>query len=62
MLMTILSFLRKEKSALELIITFDTLSLFSGLKINKENCEIASIAVKDGEKVALCGNVLNVLI
>ena len=29
--------------------------LFSGLKINNANCEIASIGVKKGVKIALCG-------
>ena len=44
-----------EPPLLEFINTFDTLSLFSGLKINNEKCEIAGIGVKKGVKMALCG-------
>ena len=48
-------FLRNEKLALELINTFDTFSLFSGLKVNKGKCEIAGIGIKNVVKVALSG-------
>ena len=34
---------------------FDKFSLFSGLKINNEQCEIFVIAVQQGVKMALCG-------
>ena len=34
---------------------FDKCPLFSGLKINNANYEIASIGVKKGVKIALCG-------
>ena len=47
-------FLRNEKSATEVIKTFDKFSLFSGLKINNAKCEIAGIGVKKGVKMALC--------
>ena len=42
--------LRNEKSATEVIKTFDNFSLFSGLKINNANFEIAGIVVKKGVK------------
>ena len=48
------SFLRNEKSALDFINTFDTFSVFSGLKNNAEKCEIAGVGVKVGVQVALC--------
>ena len=51
----ILPFLRNEKSAAtEVIKTFEKFSLYSGLKINNAKCEIASIGVKKGAKLALC--------
>ena len=34
---------------------FDKFSLFSGLKTNNVNCEIAGIGVKKGVKMALYG-------
>ena len=34
---------------------FDKFCLFSGLKINHAECEIAGIGVKKGVKMALCG-------
>ena len=34
---------------------FDKFCVFSGLKINNAECEIASIGVKKGVKMALCG-------
>ena len=37
------------------ILSFDKFSLFSGLKINDANCEIAGIGIKKGVKMALCG-------
>ena len=48
-------FLRNEKSATEVIKTFDKFSLVSGLKTNNAKCEIAGIGVKKGVKMALCG-------
>ena len=48
-------FLRNEKSAIEVIKTFDKFSLFSGLKINNAKYEIAGTDVKKGVKMALCG-------
>ena len=39
-------FLRNEKSATEVIKTFDKFSIFSGLKINNEKYEIAGIGIK----------------
>ena len=48
-------FLRSQKSAIEVMKMFDKFSLFSGLKINNKQCEIAVIAVKQGVKMALCG-------
>ena len=48
-------FLRNEKSANEVIKTFDRFSLISGLKINNAKCKIASTGVKKGVKIALCG-------
>ena len=47
-------FLRNQKSATEVIKTFDKFSLFSGLTINNAKCQIASIGVKKGVKMALC--------
>ena len=41
-------FLRNEKSATEVIKTFDKFSLFSGLKINYAKCKIAGIGIKKG--------------
>ena len=54
MQMTLVFFLRNEKSATEVIKTFDKFSLFSGLKINNAKCEIAGIGVKKGVKMAVC--------
>ena len=47
--------LRNEKSATEVIKTFEKFSLYSGLKINNAKCEIAGIGVKKGVKMAPCG-------
>ena len=44
----ILPFVRNEKSATEVIKTFEKFSLYSGLKINNAKCEIAGIGVKKG--------------
>ena len=55
MQMALLFFLRNEKSATEVITTFDKFFLFSGLKINNAKCKIAGIALKKGFKMALCG-------
>ena len=55
MQMTLPFFLRNEKSATEVITTFDKFSLFCGLKINNAKCKIAGIGVKKGVKMALCG-------
>ena len=38
-----------------MIKTFDEFSFFSGCKINNAKCEISSIGVKKGVKMALCG-------
>ena len=46
--------LRNEKSATEVIKTSEKFSIYSGLKINNAKCEIASIGVKKGVKLALC--------
>ena len=48
-------FLRNEKSATDVIKTFDKFSLFSGLKISNAKWKIAGIGVKKGVKMALCG-------
>ena len=48
-------FLRNEKLAIEVIKTFDTFSLLSGVKINNAKCEISGTGVKKGVKMALCG-------
>ena len=50
----ILPFVRNEKSATEVIKTFEKFSLYSGLKINAK-CETAHIGVKKGIKMELCG-------
>ena len=52
--MALLFFLRNEKSATEVIKTFNKFSLFSGLKINNAKCETAGIGAKKGVKIALC--------
>ena len=54
MQMTLLFFLKNEKSATEVIKTFDKFYLFSGLKINNSNCETAGIGVKKGVKMTVC--------
>ena len=46
-------FLRNEKSATEVIKTFDKFSLYSGIIINNAKCEIAGIGVKKGVKMTL---------
>ena len=46
-------FLDNEKSATELIKTFD--NFFWGLKISDSKCETAGISVKKRVKIALCG-------
>ena len=48
-------FLKDEKSVIELMKTFDTFSIFSGLKPNKSKCEIAGLGAMKGVKLALCG-------
>ena len=48
MQMTLPFFLKNEKSATEVIKTFDKFSLFPGLKINNAKCEIVGIGVKNG--------------
>ena len=48
-------FLQNINSATDIIKTFDSFSLFSGLNINKTKCEIAGIRVLKGVKLALCG-------
>ena len=44
-----------KKPATEVIKTFEKFSLYSGLKISSAKSEIASIGVKKGVKMALCG-------
>ena len=46
MLIILPFFLRNEKSAAEVIKTFEKFSLYSGLKINNTKCEIAGIEAK----------------
>ena len=48
-------FFKNKKSVTEAFKIFDEFSFFSGLKPNKEECEVADIGVKKGVKVALCG-------
>ena len=48
-------FTKDEKFVMEIINVFDKFSFFSGLKLNKEKCEIAGIGVKKGVNLALCG-------
>ena len=38
-----------------LVFLMSSQNSFSGLKPNKEKCEVAGIGVKKGVKVALCG-------
>ena len=38
-----------------IMVTFNTFSLFSGLKMNKSKCEISGIGVKKNDVIALCG-------
>ena len=44
-----------DDTTTEVMKMFDKFSLFSGLKINNRQCEIAVIAVQQGVKMALCG-------
>ena len=48
-------FLKDTKSAIELMNIFDTFSKFSGLKPNKNKCEIAGMWALKGVQVAVCG-------
>ena len=48
-------FLRDKRSIKELLNTFATFSIYSGLKPNHEKCEIAGIGVLKSVKVAVCG-------
>ena len=48
-------FLRNEKSATEVIKTFEKFPLYSGLKINNAKCKIAGTGFKNWVKMALCG-------
>ena len=48
-------FLQDKKSVIELLKTFNKFSKFSGLKPNKNKCEIAGIGGLKGVNVALCG-------
>ena len=50
-----LFFFKDKKSVIELMKTCDIFSTFSGLKPNKSKCEIASLGVLEGVKLALCG-------
>ena len=46
--------LSEENSVIELMKTFDTFSIFSGLKLNKVQCEIAGLSALKGVAFALC--------
>ena len=48
-------FFKNKKSVIGAIKILDKFSFFSGLKPNKEKCEVASIGVKKGVQVAPCG-------
>ena len=48
-------FFKNKKSVIEAFKILDDFSFFSGLKPNKEKCELVGIGVKKGVKVALCG-------
>ena len=48
-------FLKDEKSVKEFMKTFDIFWTFSGLKPNKNECEIAGLGALKGVKLALCG-------
>ena len=48
------SLLRTKKSVIEAFKILDEFPFFSGLKPNKEKCQIAAIGVKKGVKVTLC--------
>ena len=47
-------FLKDTKSVIELMNIFDTFSKFSGLKPNKNKCEISGIGALKGVQVAFC--------
>ena len=55
MLMTLLFFLSNENSLTEVTEIFEYVSIFSRLKPNKSNCEIAGIGVLKGVQMAPCG-------
>ena len=48
-------FIKDEKSVIELMKIFDIFSTFSGLKPNKNKCEIAGLDALRGVKLAFCG-------
>ena len=48
-------FLKNTESVINLLEIFKHFSHFSGLRPDKSKCEIASIRVLKGVKVALCG-------
>ena len=48
-------FLKDAQSIENLVETFNTFSLFSGLKPNLTKCEVAGIGALKGVQVAVCG-------
>ena len=48
-------FIKNKSSAKEIFKTFEIFSKYSGLKVNKSECEIAGIGVKNGVQTALLG-------
>ena len=49
----IIFFLKNKKSVIEAFKILDEFSFFSGLKPNKEKCEVAGIGAKKGVEVTL---------
>ena len=49
----IIFFLKNKKSVIEAFKILDEFSFFSGLKPNKEKCEVAGIGAKKGAEVTL---------
>ena len=49
------SLIKNKKCVIEAFKILDEFSFFSGLKPNKEKCEVAGIGLNKGVKVALCG-------
>ena len=53
--MILLFFVADLASVNIIIVTFNTFSPFSGLKMNKSKCEISGIGVKKNDVISLCG-------